>query len=178
MAESTVPAVELVLSALLDPREVEVRAQELREAGQRLRDGDEEALFAVLPGEAWGRVELLDVAAVAALIGSDPRCVSAGGYPVRANTARLRTKVKRWALRPPPGVEQEPGAEVSEPAGFREMFAPSSREHCGAKAAEFGPASLTRTELDILVDDPSWAVGDAHGLWAGVLTQWKRQVSQ
>lgn len=169
-------AVELVLSALFDPREVAVRAQALREAGQRLRDGDEGALLVVLPGQ--GRVELLDVAAVATLIGSDPRDVGVSGYPVWANVARLRTKMKRWALRPPPAVKQEPAAEAPEPAVFREMFAAALREHCGAKAAEFGPASLTATELDILVDDPSWAVGHAHGLWAGVLAQWKRRVLQ
>lgn len=109
MAEIEVPAVNVTV---LDPQKVAGRTQQLREAAQQLRAGATGALAGVLPGDGRARAELLDVAAVEALTGSDPRAVGVTGRPLWANVARLRAEVKRWALRPAPAAELELAVEV------------------------------------------------------------------
>lgn len=158
------------LFALLDPVEVAARAEVLRVGVERVRGSEGGQLVAVLPGEGGEAADLLDVAAVAEVVGVDPRAVGSSGEPERANVARLRSTLKRWALRPAAGSAPAAAPE-QEPAGFRELFGASSREHFGAKAVEFGPAALSDDELILLTEDPSWAVGALHGAWAGVLAE-------
>ena len=162
-----------VLFGLLDPVEVAARAAEFGACVARLRCGEDGGLAVLLPGDGWGLAQLLDVAAVAEVVGVDPRQVGPAGEPLGANVARLRAALRRWALRPQPGADVG-GVEVApspEPAGFRELLTAVSREHYGARAGELGAAALTDDQLIMLTEDPSWVVGAPGGTWAGVLAE-------
>lgn len=155
---------------LLDPAEVAARAAEFRSCVIGLRDGEGLELAEVLPGIGTAAAELLDVAAVAEVVGADPRQLDSAGEPMGANVAWLRVALRRWALRPPSEAAAVAVAPL-EPAGFREVLAAASREHYGAQAAELGAAALTDDQLVILTEDPSWAVGALRGAWARVLAE-------
>lgn len=177
MAELKIGAAGAVF-ALLDPAEVTARAGVLRAGVDRLRGGEGAALAEVLPGQGLGDAAPLDVAAVTEIVGADPRAVDSSGEPLRANVARLRSTLKRWARRPPAGGASSPAGVPSvapEPPGFRELLAGAMRDYFGDKAAELGPASLTDDALILLTEDPSWAVGALQGAWTGVLAEHLRR---
>lgn len=77
----------------------EFRRAALHEVNNRLpREGG--PVWLALPGDGIEDVTDLDVQAVQAVTGRDPRQYNDKGQPRRANVALLRAALRRWALRP------------------------------------------------------------------------------